>query len=77
MARIGLCQRGVLGRQPLIRCRGIALQLAGMGQVLAQLHDAPLRLAQRHTGGLFLTGNLLLRHAVAFEDCPRIGFGFA
>ena len=77
MPRIGLGQRGFLAHEPLIRCRRIALQLPGMGQILTELPDPPLCLTQGNPGLLFLAGDLLLRHTMAFQHRASIGLDLA
>ena len=72
-----LGQSGFFGRQPLVGRRGVVLQLIGVGQVLADLHDPALRLTQGDIGLLFLGGDLLLRQAMAFQHGAGVAFRFA
>ena len=76
VALVGLGQCGFFRGQPLIGRGGIALQLIGVRQILAKLADPPLGLAQGHASGLLLSGDLLLRDAMAFQDGPGVRFGF-
>ncbi len=76
MAVVSLGQGGFFRRQTLVGGSGIALQLVGMRQILPQLDNSPLCFAQGDARGLLLTGDLLLRNAMTFQNGAGVRFGF-